>query len=365
MYPRPELNDLGLPPGQEGAADEHPVPARPRQRHSPVPAVRPGSRARPARLLRQPRSRRPALHHAAGASRAASTASSSRSGSPRSSSGSTPARCRWSSSSTARPTSRRTPRRSRRCTPRSPTPSGSAPTRSATRSTSARRPQEQDFEQLPPGPRRRAATRHAADRVGLPARRGDRGQGRQGLLLRGRLRGPDRQRARRRRRQGELPPPREDRAGVPATYDSGVLHARQAIDAVVRSANRTLRARLRRGEGRRRGDAREGPRVDGGRRHRPDLRPQRLAARARRVAALRRRACATSSPSTPAKSAEPAGRAAGSGSVSVISRFRWVQASRAVAVCCERRSGQPRHRNGQPERDQSPRENAENGGRPR
>ena len=60
-----------------------------------------------------------------------------------------------------------------------------------------------------PGPRRRPALRHATDRLGVPARRGDRGQGRQGLLLRGGLRRPDRERAGRRRREGELPAPGE------------------------------------------------------------------------------------------------------------------------------------------------------------
>ena len=71
--------------------------------------------------------------------------------------------------------------------------------------------QEQDFEQYR---RVRADAQrlgHAADRVGLSARLGDRGQGRQGLLLRRRLRRPHRERARRRRRQGQLPAPREAR----------------------------------------------------------------------------------------------------------------------------------------------------------
>ena len=67
---------------------------------------------------------------------------------------------------------------------------------------------------------------------------GDRGQGRQGLLLRGRLRRPHRQRTGRGRRQGELPAPGE--AGRrKAPYD-GEFSTQQAVDAVVRSANRTL-----------------------------------------------------------------------------------------------------------------------------
>ena len=74
---------------------------------------------------------------------------------------------------------------------------------------------EQDFAQLRQVRADAHAARHAADRVGVPARRGDRGQGRQGLLLRGRLRRPDRQRARRRRGQGELPAPGEARPPSP------------------------------------------------------------------------------------------------------------------------------------------------------
>ena len=62
---------------------------------------------------------------------------------------------------------------------------------------------------VPAGPRGRTAAGHAADRVGLPARSGDRGQGRQGVLLRRRLRGTHRQRTGRRRGKGELPAPGE------------------------------------------------------------------------------------------------------------------------------------------------------------
>ena len=52
MTQRPALAQLGLGAGRrQGSPD--PVPARPRQRHCAVPAVRPGSGARPARLLRQ------------------------------------------------------------------------------------------------------------------------------------------------------------------------------------------------------------------------------------------------------------------------------------------------------------------------
>ena len=68
---------------------------------------------------------------------------------------------------------------------------------------------EADFAQLRQVRADAHAARHAADRLGLPARLGDRGQGRQGLLLRGRLRRPDRERARRRRGEGELPAPGE------------------------------------------------------------------------------------------------------------------------------------------------------------
>ena len=72
----------------------------------------------------------------------------------------------------------------------------------------------------------------------------------------------------------------------------------QAIDAVVRSANRTL---LLVSGGERAGDeamlekARQS--MEAGR-HRPDLRPQRLATRAQRVTALRRASSGTSWPST-------------------------------------------------------------------
>ena len=90
-----------------------------------------------------------------------------------------------------------------------------------------------------PGSRGRASARHAADRVGLSARLGDRGQGRQGLLLRRRLRRPHRERTRRRRREGQLPAPGETRLGqAPSTTRE--FSTQQAIDAVVRSANRTL-----------------------------------------------------------------------------------------------------------------------------
>jgi fructose-bisphosphate aldolase, class I len=81
-------------------------------------------------------------------------------------------------------------------------------------------------------------------------------------------------------------PHSEKRAGVPAAYQAD-FRSPQAIDAVVRSANRTLLL-VSGGERRRRRHAREGRAVDGGRRHRADLRPQRMAARPRRVAALRR-----------------------------------------------------------------------------
>jgi len=76
----------------------------------------------------------------------------------------------------------------------------------------------------------------------------------------------------------------EKRAGVPAQYDAD-LSSQPATDAVVRSANRTL---VLVPGGSRAGDeamldkARQS--ADAGR-HRADLRPQHLAARARRVAA--------------------------------------------------------------------------------
>ena len=93
-------------------------------------------------------------------------------------------------------------------TPPWKTRSGWARTRSATRCTSARLPRS-GTSPVPGGPRGRRAARHAADRVVLPARRRDRRQGRQGLLLRGGLRRADRQRTRRRRGQGQLPAPGE------------------------------------------------------------------------------------------------------------------------------------------------------------
>jgi fructose-bisphosphate aldolase, class I len=81
----------------------------------------------------------------------------------------------------------------------------------------------------------------------------------------------------------------EKRADVPEAYRAE-FSSHQAIDAVVRSANRTL---LLVSGGERAGDeamldkARESM---GGGRDRPDLRPQRLAAAASGVAAVRRRA---------------------------------------------------------------------------
>jgi fructose-bisphosphate aldolase, class I len=72
----------------------------------------------------------------------------------------------------------------------------------------------------------------------------------------------------------------EKQSGAAETY-RGDFTARQAIDAVVRSANRTLLLVSRGGAGRRRGPAGKGARVHGGRRDRPDIRPQRMAARAR------------------------------------------------------------------------------------
>ena len=87
--------------------------------------------------------------------------------------------------------------------------SGSAPTPSATPSTSARPRRSRTSSSTATVREDARPVRHAADRVGLPARVGDRGQGRQGLVLRRRLRGPDRQRAGCRHRQGELPAPRE------------------------------------------------------------------------------------------------------------------------------------------------------------
>ena len=71
--------------------------------------------------------------------------------------------------------------------------------------------QEAGLRAVPQGARGRRPARHAADRVGLPARLGDRGEGRQGLVLRRRLRRPHRERAGRRRGQAELPAPGEDR----------------------------------------------------------------------------------------------------------------------------------------------------------
>ena len=59
-------------------------------------------------------------------------------------------------------------------TRRSRTRSGSAPTRSATPCTSGRPAQERDFAQYRQVRDGRPAARHAADRLGLPARLGDR-----------------------------------------------------------------------------------------------------------------------------------------------------------------------------------------------
>ena len=98
--------------------------------------------------------------------------------------------------------------------------------------------QEADFAQLRTGSCRRARPRDAAGRLGVPSRRSHRGKGRQGFVLRRGLRGSDRERARRRRRQGQLPASRQaggSRGGV----RRGVLNPTGG-HAVVRSANRTL-----------------------------------------------------------------------------------------------------------------------------
>ena len=84
--------------GQTGATAAHPVRPRAAERDRAVPAVRPGARARTAGLLRQPVGLRSALRRSSWHWRAASTASSCRSAWPRSSTGSTPARCRSCSS---------------------------------------------------------------------------------------------------------------------------------------------------------------------------------------------------------------------------------------------------------------------------
>ena len=76
--------------------------------------------------------------------------------------------------------------------------------------------------------------------------------------------------------------------GTPAQEPDFAHYRQVAIDAVVRSGQPHAAAGVRRGAGWGRGDAGEGPPVDGGGRDRPDLRPQRLAARAQRVTALRR-----------------------------------------------------------------------------
>ena len=95
-----------------------------------------------------------------------------------------------------------------------------------------------DFASTGPSVQDAAAARHAADRLGLPARVRSGGQGRERLVLRGRLRRPDRGRGGRRHGQGELPEPEKQddvHRSTRATFSD-----QQAIDAVVRSAGRTM-----------------------------------------------------------------------------------------------------------------------------
>ena len=61
MNERPALGELGLSTGKKGLSGSCSSTACATVR--PVPAVRPGAGARPARLLRQPGAGRPALHH--------------------------------------------------------------------------------------------------------------------------------------------------------------------------------------------------------------------------------------------------------------------------------------------------------------
>jgi DeoC/LacD family aldolase len=75
--------------------------------------------------------------------------------------------------------------------------------------------------------------------------------------------------------------------GVPVAYRAD-FWPQQAIEAVVRSAGRSLLLVSGGEHARGGGHAGEGTRVDGRGRHRPHLRPQRLPARPRRIAPLRR-----------------------------------------------------------------------------
>ena len=210
MNTRPTLSELGLEHRQEGPAAPHPaIEHGLAQRHRALPALRPGTRARAAGLLRQPGGRRPALHRPAG--RGGRLQRHRRPDRPgrevllglrrRGAAGPQAQR------QDRHPVRRRGALAAARHA--STTPCGSAPTRSATRSTSARRRRSATSSSTARSASDAARARHAADRVGLPARRGDRGQGRQGLLLRRRLRRPHRERARRRRGEGELPAPGE------------------------------------------------------------------------------------------------------------------------------------------------------------
>ena len=230
---------LASSPRQAGAPAPPAVRVRPRQRHAAAAADRPGHRARPRDFFPTPPRRTPSTSSGS-RPRPATRRSPARSASPPKYypdyAGQVPLLLKVNGKTDVPPPTTR----SRPATPRSRTRCASGPTRSATRSTWARRARTPDLIQL-------RQIRQDCDRFGIP------------LIIWAYPRGAastrraaasfyaidyaarDRDGDGRRRRQAQLPEARPEKDKVaPAPYNEMDIYQGEAIRQVVESAGRSL-----------------------------------------------------------------------------------------------------------------------------